>query len=114
MLSHDYDVFLYNPKEGIICKCRQCRKVLAEGRFGIGVLVKDEYSLVCLTEPIRCCQRDLLVFTLFDQEEMAQQGIQEVDDFLAKLATDDQLKELKLYRLPLLGAWKYKQMITIP
>ena len=96
MKNGEYRVVVINHPAGISNGCRDCRKILAEGKYVLGLKVKDsnrEYQyLLGVTPPVMCCGVDKKVMYLFELEDEAKKKAEEIADFLDEQKTTEGLR----------------------
>ena len=96
MEKGEYEVVVISHPAGISNGCKDCRKILAEGKYVLGLRIKEpdhHYQyLVAVDPPIMCCGVDKKVLYLFNTEEEAKKKAEEIADYLDKHETTEGLR----------------------
>jgi len=96
MKKGDYQVVVISHPAGITIGCKDCRKILAEGKYVLGLKIKypdREYQyLVGVDPPVMCCGADKRVLYLFNSEEDGKKKGEEVADYLNQRETTEGLR----------------------
>ena len=96
MKKGEFKVVVISHSAGINQGCRDCRKVLAEGKYALGLKIKypnrEHQYIIGVDPPVMCCGNDKKIWRLFESEDTANKGAKEVADYLNKHETTEGLR----------------------
>lgn len=96
MKPADYEMVIISHLAGISNGCLTCKKVFAEGKYAIGLRIKEpnqEYQyIVGVTPPVVCCGTEKKVWILAKTMGEAEAKAAEIADYLNKHETTEGLR----------------------
>ncbi|OGZ68860.1 MAG: hypothetical protein A3D35_03045 [Candidatus Staskawiczbacteria bacterium RIFCSPHIGHO2_02_FULL_34_9] len=80
----------------ITCGCKDCKKILAQGYYAIGLDIREPNRnyryLLGVDPPVLCCGHDRKVLLLFESVEEADKKQKEIIEFLDREKSTEKLR----------------------